>query len=409
MSTGGSPYDFFASPAPAASSPVQPPPAPPPGRWVPPPPPPARPPLAPARQSSETGIPRGLAITLAGTGLALSFGLSRIAGHLADPTDVIDQALRKALVLTLLFYVALGISLAVFCLKGRVGLVWVRGNPAEALMLGLPLGLAGGALAVAMNSAVSGKLTSDPNVELLVGGGGALRIVLTIVVTTALAPLVEETLFRGVLAGTLLGDSTKAALWWSAIAFGVWHMNLVSLRYYILMGLLLCWLWLKRGLVASMAAHAAFNGVLTLAAVAATGGSGHLTHLGALSFSLPGGWHTVSTADPGHRLLASGPAGAGIEVSYLQVPAGITTRTLLSGLASLEAAGANVKVVAGSQHEITIPGGEAVSADLLIEGQPGHICQVLSGGSVYQLLMVTAGSPSAERQWRHLLSTTRVQ
>ncbi|MCW2545495.1 MAG: Abortive infection protein, partial [Frankiales bacterium] len=358
---------------------------------------------------SETGLPRGLAITLAVVGLLLSFGLSRVAQHLADPTDVIDQALRKALALTLLFYVVLGVALAVFCIRGRVGLVWVRGSAVEALMLGLPLGLVGGGLAVALNSAVSGQLTSDPNVELLVGGGGALRILLTLIVTSALAPLVEETLFRGVLAGTLLGDSTRAALWWSAIAFGVWHMNLVSLRYYVLMGLLLCWLWLKRGLVASMAAHAAFNGVLTLAAVVATGGSGHVTHVGALSFSLPGGWHTTTTADPEHRLLASGPAGAGIDVSYFPVRAGVTTSALLKGLAVGETAIPFVRVVPGSEHEIAIPGGEAVTADLLIEGQPGHICQVLSGGSIYQLLMVTAGSPSAERQWRVVLSSTRVQ
>ena len=357
---------------------------------------------------SESGLPRKVALTIGAIGLALSFGMSRLGQQVADPTGVIDQALRRALVITLIFYVLLGVGLAVFCMQARVRLVWVRGHLAEALVLGLPLGLLGGCLAVGLNSAINGQLTSDPNVELLVGGGGGLRIVLTLVVTAVLAPLVEETLFRGILGGTLIGQSTAAALWVSAVAFGVWHMNLVSLRYYILMGLLLCWLWLKRGLVASMAAHAAFNGVLTLAAVVATGGAGHLTHLGALTFSLPGGWHALSTADPEHRLLAAGPAGAGIDVSTFEVRTGITTSTLLKGLTVGETARTDVRVVAGTEREITIPGGDAVTADLLVQGQPGHLCQVLSGGSVYQLLMVTAGSPSAERQWQYVLRTTRV-
>lgn len=374
----------FAEPAPAAPAP--------PGRFT---------------QRGESGLRRGAAVTITGIGLVLAFGLMRVAGSLANPGDVIDQALRKALVLTLLFYVLVGVALATFCIVRQVGLVWVRESLPDALVLGLPLGLAGGCLAVAVNSGINGHLSSDPNVELLVGGGGGLRIALTLIVTAALAPLIEETLFRGVLAGTLLEGGSRLALAASAFAFAVWHMNLVSLRYYFLMGLVFGWLWLKRGLVSSMAAHAAFNGVLTLAAVVATGGVGHLTHVGQLAFSAPGGWHSVSSGRLSGHLVMSGPAGAVLDVTTFPSSSSTSVSSLLGGLRSRERV-ADARVVAGTEREATVPGGEAVNADLVIAGQPGHICQVLSGGRVYQLLMITSGSPGAERNWRHVLATSRI-
>lgn len=378
-------YDFFTAPTPQAVT---------------------APGLSPTRRFSESGLTPAVAVAVALIGLGLSYGLSRLAQHAADPTAVIDQSLRRALVLTLVFYVLLGGALAVFCVVRRVGLTWVRGRAADALLLGLPLGLLGGGLAVALNSAVAGQLTSDPNVELLVGGGGSLRVLLTLVVTAALAPLVEETLFRGVLAGTLVAGSVRVAAWSSAIAFGVWHMNLVSLRYYVLMGLLLFWLWHKRGLVASMTAHAAFNGVLTIAAVVATGGSGHLTHVGALAFSMPGGWHAFSTTE--QQVAANGPAGAGLDVSFRSVPPSVTTATLLKGLAAGEHISESFRVVPGSEREVPVAGTAGVTADIEVAGQPGHICQLLSGGGVYQLVMVTAGSPGAERSWQLVMRTARL-
>jgi membrane protease YdiL (CAAX protease family) len=349
---------------------------------------------------------RGPAIVITCICLALSFVLMRVQDKVAHPGDVIDQALRRALVLTVLFYVVVGVALAVYCTVARVGLVWFRGSLPDALVLGLPLGLAGGFLAVGLNSAINGHLSSDPNVEALVGGGGGLRIALTLVVTAALAPLIEETLFRGVLAGTLLAGGTALALCGSAFAFAVWHMNLVSLRYYFLMGLVFGWLWLRRGLVSSMVAHAAFNGVLTLAAVAATSGSGHVTHYERLAFSVPGGWHTVSSGFSGH-LVVSGPAGALLEVESLPADPGVTLSASIARLPSEESFTA--KVVAGTQHDVSVPGGEAVTADLLIAGQPGHLCLILSGGRIYQLLMITSGSPGAERNWRHVLATSRIE
>jgi membrane protease YdiL (CAAX protease family) len=346
-------------------------------------------------------------VLLTCAGLASSLVMSRMGDRIADPGDVIDQALRRALVLTLGFYVVLGVALALFCLYRKVGLVWVRGDVTDALILGLPLGLVGGLLAVGLNSAVNGHLTSDPNVELLVGGGGGLRIALTLVVTACLAPLVEETLFRGVLAGTLLGKSTGLALTGSAIAFAVWHMNLVSLRYYFFMGLLLGWLWLKRGLVSSMAAHAAFNGVLTLAAVMATGGSGHTVQIAQLSFSMPGGWHAVDQLSSSDHLIASGPAGAAMDVRWMAAPAVVTEAELAQRFLTAQAEN-GFQLDRASVHPVKVPGATAVCADFRAVGQPGHVCQLQGNGRLYQVQMLTSGSPSAERNWQHVLATARI-
>lgn len=356
----------------------------------------------------DSGLPQRHALVITGIGLLLSFGLSRLAGTWAGAPAVLDHKLRLALVATVVFYVLLGAGLATFCTVRGVQLTWVRGHVADALVLGLPLGLAFGALAVGLNSAVAGHLASDPNVQLLVGGGGILRIVLTITVTAALAPLFEETLFRGVLAGSLMGHGARVAVGASALAFGVWHMNLVSLRYYVVMGLLLGVLWRQRGLVCSIATHAAFNGVLTLAAVVATTGAGHLTTYGPITFSLPGGWHRVAAFSSPTHLSAEGPAGAGLQFSAVPVDASLTTERMLQVLDDSTTNNAPVQVVAGTKHIIQVPGGQAVVADVLAQGEPGHICQLLVRQAVYQLIVITAGSPGAERDWRHILSTTRI-
>ena len=270
------------------------------------------------------------------------------------------------------------------------------------MFLGLPLGAAGGALAVALNSAVAGHLASDPNVELLVGGGGGLRVSLALLVTAVLAPLVEETLFRGILAGTLLARGVAPAMWGSALAFSVWHMSPAALRYYVFMGLMLATLWRKRGLVASMTAHAAFNGVLTIAAVAATTGAGHLTHFGQLTFRLPGGWHQAASDALSGPMVVQGPGGAAL-VLIVKPNSNWTTGQLTAELVAGETPTEGRQVVAGSERTVNVAAGVAVEADVKVEGQPGHVLDVVVGGDTYQLIVITGGSPAAEQDWHRIV------
>ncbi len=346
----------------------------------------------------------GTGLAVAGLGLVLSLGLTLWSRASANDTQQIDHQLRLSLVITLAFYVLLGLALGAFCVQRRVGLTWSRGSVVEALLWGFPLGALGGGLAVLLNSSVSGHLASDPRVELLVGGGGFLRISLTFLVTAVLAPLVEETLFRGVLAGTLIARGVGPAVWVSAVAFSVWHMNATSLRYYVFVGLLLATLWRKRGLVASMSAHAAFNGVLTLAAVAATTSGGHLVTYQALSFQLPGGWHQSPVSKIPGGLTVEGPGGSAL-VATSRPGAAPTLQQLQDSLVRAEAGGARDTVVAGTERELPTSIGYAVTADVVLSGQPGHVVHIVVDGTEYELLVVTGGSPAAEVGWTRILST----
>ena len=357
-----------------------------------------------ASLDSESGLPLGTGLAIGALGLALSLGLTLWSRASADATQQIDHQLRLSLVVTLAFYVLLGLALGGYCMQRRVGLTWTRGSAVEALLWGLPLGAVGGGLAVLLNSSLSGHLASDPRVELLVGGGGFLRISLTFLVTAVLAPLVEETLFRGVLAGTLIARGAAPAVWVSAVAFSLWHMNATSLRYYVFMGLLLATLWRKRGLLASMSAHAAFNGVLTLAAIAATTGSGHLVTYQALSFQLPGGWHQAPVSRIPGGLTVEGPGGAAL-VASSRPGAAPTLQQMQDTLVRAERGGSRHTVVAGTERPLSLPIGYAVTADVLLSGQPGHVVDIVVDGTEYELLVVTGGSPAAEAGWTRILST----
>ena len=361
----------------------------------------------PEGEPAESGlpIPTGLVVTV--VALVASVLLSVVAPHVLSSGDAADTSLRKAVVLTLAFYVVGGGALAAFVVQRGVRLVWHRRGVVDALALGVPLGFAGGALGVAVNSLSAGHLQSDPSITALVGGGGGLRIGLVLVTTAVLAPLVEETLFRGICAGTLLARGLGPAVWTSAVAFSLWHVNPVALRYYVVMGLVFAALWRTRGLVASMSAHAAFNGVLTLAAVAAVSAPYATTTVGALQLAVPGGWHASAVPSFGAGASAfEGPSGEGLVV--LRLPAG-RDPDLARVRQSLETSPSNgLDVDRSTVRTAQLPVGPAVMADVDMVGQPGHVLVTLVGGEAYEVIMVTGGSPAAERGWDHLVQTLRL-
>jgi membrane protease YdiL (CAAX protease family) len=358
--------------------------------WVPPPP--------PVHESeSRRGVAEALLITL--VGLTASFSLDLINGWLPF-RGVVDRQIRTGLIVTLSFYVVLGLLLAGYVKVRRVRLVWVRGTTSGALALGLPVGVTLGLALVGISSLASGRLSSDSSIQLLVGGGGVLRLSLTFVTMAALAPLVEETLFRGVTAASLLAKGPAVALLGSAGAFAVWHMNLSALRYYSVAGLLLGGIWLKRGLLASMAAHAAFNGVLTVAAIAATGGAGHATQVGGVWFVLPGGWHGVAQSVGVYE----GPAAAAMMVTRTTPTPLPTVDQLYAHLQERETSGEpNRRVQPRSEQVVDVDGTSAVAADIVVSGEPGHLLAFVDGDAIYTFVMITSGSPNAERDWQSVI------
>lgn len=331
----------------------------------------------------------------------------QVSGHeFIHRTDVLDTSLRRAIVLTLVFYLVVGGLVVAFVQQTRARLVWHRGGVERALLLGLPLGAVGGLLAVGLNSAAVGHLASDPNVTALVGGGGAARLFLTFVTTAVLAPLVEETIFRGICAGSLLARGTAPAVWLSAVAFAIWHLNPVALRYYAIMGLVFAGIWLKRGLVASISAHAAFNGALTVAAIMATTGAAVTTTLGAVQVTVPGGWHVVAAESDADHTLVAGPAGSILGLLRKPDLDGSSLQVIEDRLAT-EPVRAGVALDRNSLTETPTSLGTAIAGDFSVANQPGHVLEFAYQGSVYELIIVTAGNPEAEHVWRDVIASLR--
>ncbi len=93
----------------------------------------------------------------------------------------------------------------------------------------------------------------------------------TVFVAVLLAPIVEETLFRGVLFGTIRGKSRTAAYVITTLVFTVYHLwqyfvigldwtVLLYLLQYIPASIALCWCYEKSGTIwASIVLHAAIN------------------------------------------------------------------------------------------------------------------------------------------------------
>jgi len=94
------------------------------------------------------------------------------------------------------------------------------------------------------------RVTSSPLHRILLG-----------FVTIVLAPLGEETLFRGILYSTVRqAGFPKAAFWLSSIAFAAIHNNLAAFVPLLVLAMLLAVLYEKTdNLLAPITAHAAFN------------------------------------------------------------------------------------------------------------------------------------------------------
>jgi membrane protease YdiL (CAAX protease family) len=100
--------------------------------------------------------------------------------------------------------------------------------------------------------------------------------------TCVAAPLLEEMLFRGVILRSFLHQySRKQAIVWSALIFGLAHLNAYQCVTAFILGLVLGWLYERtRSLWPSILLHAAFNGYVTFSARGAESGEGGFTAAG---------------------------------------------------------------------------------------------------------------------------------
>lgn len=317
--------------------------------------------------------------------------------------------LRYAMVLTLAVYAVVGV-LVVTQITPAVRLRWSDGQPGLGVAVGLLVGGGLSLLLLLIVSAASGHLDPDPRIVLLMSEGDAPHVIATVVISCVAAPLVEEVLFRGLLLESQRGRGTAAAIWISAAAFAVWHLTPSALRYYALMGALLGWLYTRRGLVCSIAAHFGFNAVLTVAALTIVLGSGATVSVDGLSVQLPSGWRAASPADLPASLMTSssvaafrGPSGSAIVLVSFPTAVAPNVDEVYDRLSS---AGLTALVPGHTAlHELKLPAGPAVEVVERIGGDDATVVFVPHAGRSFELVMHGAGSIKARSDFDRILRT----
>jgi membrane protease YdiL (CAAX protease family) len=111
------------------------------------------------------------------------------------------------------------------------------------------------------------QLGLEPALQLalqaLKNSGSPGELITLAIITIVLAPVAEETLFRGVLYPTVKQYGfPRAALWGTSALFALIHFNLAIFFPLLLLAVVLVWLYEKTdNLLAPIAAHATFNAV----------------------------------------------------------------------------------------------------------------------------------------------------
>jgi membrane protease YdiL (CAAX protease family) len=368
----------------------------------PPPPPPAPPPPANGMLDRRALLLVSGAIGIGAVGMALSWLLGR------DGRMEPDTAIRYAVVITLAVYAVVG-GLLVTQLTPRVRLTWRVGNPWAGGALGLAVGGGLGLVMLLAISGLAGHLSSDSRVVSIMSEGDAAHIGVAVLITVVCAPLVEEVLFRGLLLESLRTRGMGFGIWMSGIAFAVWHLNPAALRYYALMGALLGLLYVKRGLVCSMAAHAGFNGVLTVAAIVIVVSPGKTFQGLDVAVQAPSGW-SQSHSTP-MALSLYGPAGAWFGVETLSTPVApdmhaVTAR--LTDAALTSPSSEVVEVDRSTVRDVSLPAGDGVELDVTVQGHRGHMIFISRAGTSVEVIFLSAGSLKAERDFPKMVASVRV-
>lgn len=135
------------------------------------------------------------------------------------------------------------------------------------LMMALPLFYLASIISNILTQAIPGaEPETHPLVPILSNTHSTLLIVFMLLVAAVMAPLVEETLFRGLLFRAL---GARMSFWGAAVLngliFGVVHGQFVAILPIAILGMTFAFLTRRSGsLVSSAAAHAGYNAFITL-------------------------------------------------------------------------------------------------------------------------------------------------
>jgi membrane protease YdiL (CAAX protease family) len=344
--------------------------------------------------------------------IALGGAMQLVALGLAHVSSIESSTLiRYDIVLTIGLYAVVA-ALLVSQITPSVRLRWGDGALAVRVGIGLGWGVAISLLLLSLVSAAAGHLQTDPRVVLMMSEGDPTHIGVAIFLTCIAAPLVEETLFRGLLLESLRPRGTRVAIGASAAAFAVWHLMPTSLVYYAALGAALGTLYVKRGLACSIAAHVGFNGVLTIAAMFIVLGPSHVVTVGELSVRIPGGWSSVRAPSgplPGRVRMLTGPSGAQLEiVQGSAAPAALSAAVVAQRLND-----DSLSLPPGLMFNNTtvtqqsVPAGEVVDVPFTTAGLAGTVALIVVDGRSYELVFISGGSVRAAHDFTNLVGSLR--
>lgn len=371
---------------------------------------PAAVPPAPWTPPSTGRLLRGRALVLVVVAILVGVA-SRVVDWVItrDPSLEPESYIRYALVATITVYALVG-ALVVTQLVPAVRLRWTVRSPAVSVLIGTALGGGLAGVFVALNRA-NGNPSPDGRVVPLMSEGDVAHIAVTLFLLCCCAPWVEEILFRGLLLESFRTGrrgAVVAGLLVSGVGFSVWHLtpSWSACAYYLVMGLMLGTVYLRRGLAGSIATHTAFNGVLAMAALAVVLSPTHTVSAGQVSLQVPGGWSPVP--NEGNNLELTGPSGADLAVIDLPIPgapvAALTQRIRSGALALVP----GVEVDTTTTRSIDLPIGAAVAVDVTAGGHGGTLVLLPTADDVVEIVFVDAGSAKARADFPDMLRSLRV-
>jgi uncharacterized protein len=351
----------------------------------------------------QAGVLVAVAIGIGAVMQVIAFALAQIAS--LEPETLI----RDDLVLTIGMY-AIVAAMIVSQITPSVRLRWGDGPVLLRVGIGAAVGVGISLVLLALVSAATGHLEPDPRLVLLMSEGDPTHIVVTVFLACVAAPVVEETLFRGLLLESLRGHGRATAIAVSAGAFAVWHLMPASLVYYAALGAVLGALYLARGLACSVAAHVGFNAVLTIAAISIVLGPSHVIDVDGLTMTAPSGWsvEAVPQLSEADQVLVgpsdaqvdviTGPAVGGVDVSEV-------ASRLRSGTLSLPP---GVGLDRTSVREVEAAAGRVVEVGMTVDGRTGELAVLSADGQLYELMFLSAGSDKAETDFAAMVSSLRL-
>lgn len=269
----------------------------------------------------------------------------------------------------------------------------------------------GGAVAIVLFGAMRlalGRPVLDPTTSLLAAQGSPAAFLLGFLLLVVAAPVVEELVFRGFLAEALRDRGKRVAIWLSAIAFSVAHLRFSQFRYYVAMGLLLGLVYWRRGLVGSITAHATFNGMLLLIAVAASHGPAVEATGAGSTVAIPATYQ-VSTGLSGEELRMIGPLGAQVEFGYVDVeglpPVEDVAADLARGMVPFPG---QLVVDLSSVLVFELPAGRAVSMMATLDGENGRMVVLPQEGRLWMAILRSDGTARSFSEFEAMLRSWRL-